>query len=477
MTDAKGGAAPSRSRRVRLAALVGLPALTAAILVFVGPWPAARPVDLETHAPTRRAVKTLEERGARSRGGPRSLAAGWARRVPVLPPGVPLAGYSDRAGRPSTGVDDAVDVEALVVSDGRDHAALAASDLLIVPPRVARRVRRLVAERTPLAPASLLLNASHTHAGPGGFAPGWLARQSAGPFDPEVEAALVEAFAGAIVAAWEAREPARAGHVTRPVPEWVRNRARPEAPVDAELQLTVLEQEDGDRLLVTCYAAHPTLLPPAQMRLSAAYPGFLERALESATGDEAFFLSGAVGSMAPVATDGAPIEQSRRLGEALARRAVAALPDVRLSGELDVAWTATAYSAPALQVRPRAGLRWSPFLVRALGVEPEGRLTAIRIGDLVVAGFPGDLSGEIAVELKSRARRRGLELWTTSFNGAYLGYISPDRYYASASSGGPAGYEMYTMSWGGSQQEAQLTLLVEAALGALEPPAQGRGRP
>jgi len=120
--------------------------------------------------------------------------------------------------------------------------------------------------------------------------------------------------------------------------------------------------------------------------------------------------------------------------------------------------------------------RWSPFLVRRLGVEDEAWLSVVRLGDLALAGIPGDLSGEIAVNLKARARERGVELWVTSFDGAYVGYISPDHYYETASREGLEGYEMYTMSWGGPQQEELLSRLVGAALDAFEVETAGESR-
>jgi hypothetical protein len=132
-----------------------------------------------------------------------------------------------------------------------------------------------------------------------------------------------------------------------------------------------------------------------------------------------------------------------------------------------VAYAATPYRTPILQARIGSRWRWSPLLLPWLGLSPEGWLSVLKLGDLVLVGAPGDLSGEIALRLKSRVRGRGLELWTTSFNGAYLGYISPDRYYATAATRGREAYEMIAMSWGGPQHEAQLSLLVEAAVDAL----------
>jgi hypothetical protein len=238
--------------------------------------------------------------------------------------------------------------------------------------------------------------------------------------------------------------------------------------VDSELQLLVVEQRDGDRLLVACYAAHPTLLASSQSRLSGDYPAFLERALERDGGSEAFFLSGAVGSMGPERPPAeAALERARLFGEALAAHALALESEPVLREQLDVAYAAAPYRTPVLQARIGSRWRWSPLLLPWLGLSSEGWLSVLRLGDLVLVGAPGDLSGEIALRLKSQLRGRGLELWTTSFNGAYLGYISPDRYYATAATGGPEAYEMITMSWGGPQQKAQLSLLVEAAVGAL----------
>ena len=72
----------------------------------------------------------------------------------------------------------------------------------------------------------------------------------------------------------------------------------------------------------------------------------------------------------------------------------------------------------------------------------------------MLVGTPADFCGEISVKLKSWAEERSTDLWVTSFNGDYVGYISPDAYYNDLEENGGLGYERGTMSWIGPDQEA-----------------------
>ena len=78
-----------------------------------------------------------------------------------------------------------------------------------------------------------------------------------------------------------------------------------------------------------------------------------------------------------------------------------------------------------------------------LPVADRTTLQAVRIGPWVWLSTPCDFSGELALELKQRARAADLRCAVTSFNGDYLGYVIPTRY-ASMD-----GYESRTMSFYG----------------------------
>jgi hypothetical protein len=70
-------------------------------------------------------------------------------------------------------------------------------------------------------------------------------------------------------------------------------------------------------------------------------------------------------------------------------------------------------------------------------------MTGFRAGDAVWLTTPCDYSGEMARPIKDALRRRGFRGAVTSFNGDYIGYVVPAKYYHLNS------YETRTMSFFG----------------------------
>src|SRR5205823_11055658 len=97
---------------------------------------------------------------------------------------------------------------------------------------------------------------------------------------------------------------------------------RPDGPVDRELVVLRVEDEEGRAIaLAVTYAAHPTLQDPKTMLFSADYPGALAAAVEKAWGAPCLFLQGAAGDLSPN-----PPEQERGpelFGRAVAREVLA----------------------------------------------------------------------------------------------------------------------------------------------------------
>ncbi|HOX73169.1 MAG TPA: neutral/alkaline non-lysosomal ceramidase N-terminal domain-containing protein [Bacteroidales bacterium] len=83
----------------------------------------------------------------------------------------PLAGYGDRKGNPATGVHDSIFVKAVAIKTIRESIVLVGADLLIMPPNITDSVVNLLA-RKGIRRQQLVFSATHTHSGPGGWAPG-----------------------------------------------------------------------------------------------------------------------------------------------------------------------------------------------------------------------------------------------------------------------------------------------------------------
>jgi len=456
-------------RKILIRGLVVLVLLVAAFVLMIGPWPTYGDFD---YTQTRYFKQAMEDIALLSQENdltenPGRLEAGWAVRDITPEVGTPMGGYGGRPdGKRSQGVRDRLYVKALAVSDGEDTAVIVGADMLITPPNLAELVRTEVAKHTSLTANEILFNASHTHCGPGGFGPGIVSRISAGKFDGRLVTFLARQYTEAIIEAYEKRGPARVASGTVDAPQYIRNRAR-DGIVDPELKYLVIERDSGEKTYVMSYSAHPTIFGSQMMLFSAEYPGELMRFVSANTSAEAIFLGGAVGSMAPRAPEGATADDRVRLmGEALGQLILDDAQDLAFHDSLDVAAIGLSVDMPPLQLRPSSpGWRISPLAAKIATIPTEGWIHAVRLGHLVFVGLPCDFSGEISMDWKNWAGGRGVDLWTLSFCGTYLGYFSPDRYYYED----PLGYEMGAMNWFGPNNEAYFNDLFQRLVYELVP--------
>jgi len=461
---------------------VSLGLTTVLFIACIGPWPVDNS-GFEHAAYFERDLDALARQAALNQftNAPAHLLAGWAVRSIRPKPGLPMAGYGARqnireylfgsqATGLSVGVHDDLHVKALALSDGRDTAVIVGSDLLLVPPNVAEAVRREVARQTPLKANSILFGASHTHNGPGGWGQGLAAFFTAGTYHPGVPDLLADAFTQAIVSAYRNLGPARLAHGNIDASAFIRNR-RHDAPIDARLGYLVAEKENGQRCVLVRFSAHPTNVGPRFLQMTAEYPGYLQAAVEVALPNTtALYLGGSLGSSGPRAPEGhSDIERAQAMGEALAEQFANAFKTAAPAWQthVDIAAVGIPLELPTFQMRVSQNLRVSPLVPKGLGLPHEGWLQAVRVGDLILVGLPGDFSGEISAKWAAWGTANGIDLWPTSFCGAYLGYISPDHYFNEPGSIGKD--ETGFMSWLGPHQEAFFTALMQHAVAALRP--------
>ena len=433
-------------------------ALVAAFVFVVGPWPVYETTDYANQPYFADTLARIDDGLALSTltANPGRLQAGWAERDMTPPVGTPLGGYS---GRPNekrcTAIHDPVHARAIVLSDGEDTVALVGVDLQMVSLNIAQAVWAAVATPTGLDENDILFAASHTHSGPGGFAPGRLGEFTAGAYSPAVEQQIIAAIGEAIVAAHAAMAPARIAHGQIKVPERIKNRTEIEG-IDPTLGFLVLEQESGARCYGVRYSAHPTILPETFLEMSAEYPGALCRELAARTGATALFLGGANGAMGPVPPEGATdVERMERMGADLAARIIAYDGPLNYEDHIDIASVGVKVDMPPMQVRP-VSTRWrlSPWFAKVAGLPTGGWIQAVQLGHLVLLGMPHDAGGAIAAEWATDARTRGRDLWVSSHCVAYCGYLSPDDYYMRETEGYDQYYEWRLMNWYGPEHEA-----------------------
>ncbi len=447
-------------------------ALLGGFVACVGPWP----IDAEPYAGTAYARATFARLDAldfAAPSGPLRVGVGSAEITP--PVGEPLAGYSARKPKASRDVLDRLHAKAVTFSNGHRRFTIVAGDLLLVTPELAAAI----AQRSGRPREELFFTATHTHSGGGAYSDSPLYALALGAYDAAVFDRLADAFAAAIRQSHHALDAAdapppparmRAALLRSPALDaLVVNRVDRRAPY-ATLGALMVRGPGGAPLVnLVTFPMHPTFLHRQDRRVSGDYPGAVQRGLRQATGADALFAIGAVGSIshaAPRTTDPAALD-----------RAAAPIIQALLSAAADdEPWATEAalgswiVTVDLPRVQPRV---WGPLALSPVaGSLVHGRRTqvqAARIGEVVLLGLPADFSGELAGELEAAGRAAGLTVLVTSFNGDYIGYALPRRHWDSGH------YEARTMSFFGPWCGEYLSGVSREILGKLARAQSGGG--
>jgi neutral ceramidase len=358
-----------------------------------------------------------------------TVRVGWAK-VNLTPASrIGIAGYGKRKGKDFESVHDSAWVRAFVFSNGITKAALVTMDLLIVPMTVTEQLeQQLPALGFDLS--NTYLTATHSHSSLGGWGKRIAGRMIAGKYDEQVVARLTAAILEAIEEAEAKATVAQIGFAELNAAPFVYNRLVGSAgTLDTLLRVLQFTKPTGERAVLSSFSAHATCLGAENLALSCDYPGELVQELEQ---DDrisfAAFAAGAVGSHGPAA-EGAGWEKVRNQGRGLSRLLQAHLDSIPQQHLFRLSHTSVPLGLRSPHLRIAEDWRLRPWLFNALFGEYPSRLSMLGLGNYLLVGTPCDFSGELLPDLQSHAAGLGKNLILTSFNGGYVGYITPDKYY------------------------------------------------
>lgn len=368
------------------------------------------------------------------------LRAGAASVEITLPVGVPLAGYGGLRRRllipdlldrypyafwfkPSRGVDLPIMARALVLERGDVRVLWLAVDLVAVDARLVADLRARLASEGHRYTA-VVVAASHTHSGPGGFArSGFFGFLALDRFVPPIADRLVHGMVGAARRAELRKIPARVGGGSGEAPGI--GESRLDLPLDPEVGVLKVTATDGAPVaLLWNYAVHGTALQKENLRLSGDLMAAAAERLERSLGVPALYTNGAVGdvSAARHGSDGAAA-----LGEALAREVLAVWSRVtpEAGATLSALVEPLKLPVPRLALRSCLG-RWVPRSVSpGLGwaLPEESQLVGVVVGATAWLTIPGELQTQLGQEVKAEGRRVFRRTFVVGLANDYLGYF------------------------------------------------------
>jgi len=336
------------------------------------------------------------------------------------------AGYGKRRGKPFTTVHDSVFVRTMVISNGVQTVAIVSADLLIIPPTVTALLKNKLPE-IGFSLDNTYLGATHSHNSVGNWGEG-ITTFLYGSYEDSVVNLISGAILKSIQQASSAMLPAtlRTGLIS--IPQAVENRMIDGGPEDPFFRVLEAERSDSSKLLFSSFTAHATCLYSRDLELSRDYPGKLVDIFEAQGYNFAMFMAGAVGShgCTPEKFGWDCIDW---MAENLSERFLRERQQLTKIDDSTLKMERVELLLPEPQAKISENWKIRSWVFRKAFGEYPADLTALRIGSLVMLGTPCDFSGEFDHSLDSIGGRVNTTVMVTSFNGGYIGYVTPARYY------------------------------------------------
>ncbi len=342
---------------------------------------------------------------------------------------MPLAGFGGRKGAPATGIHDSVFVKAAALKVGKKMMVLVGADLLIMPPNITDSVMKILKGKG-VNRDQVYFSATHSHSSLGAWGPGFTGKQFAGENNKNVEKWLVQQISNAILEAIADLKPASVAAGDFNAENYTRNRLVGDwGTKNDDFSFLVVQQNDGKKAVIGSFSAHSTCMGDKNMEISGDYPGYWQRKMENSGFDLAIFMAGSMGSQTNRG-EGEGFEKPRFIGESLADSTLVHTSSLMLSDSVVFNSATIRLYLPDYHFRISTTRNLSTFLTHKLMPYPENAvLQVLRIGDMIWVSTPADFSGEFALQYKNSLIEKGFDANITSFNGSYVGYIIPGRYF------------------------------------------------
>jgi len=332
-----------------------------------------------------------------------------------------LGGYGARMSKPAEGVHDRVWAKAFVFIDGEKRFAIVTMDILALPPNVKPLVVRELGEEG-WTMENVMMLPSHTHTSLDMTAlndKNILNIPQLGVFQPKLLENTVKLLARVIRHASHHLGTISIGTASTIVEGMNRNR-RGDVITDKELTVTRIDEHGRTVAVLVNWTAHPTIMDENDMLFSGGWPGYLQRELEAWIGcGVAMFYNGAEGDQSPSGGVGG---SNYEIAEDYARKIAVEVYKLYQSIK-PVPNPIFNYNYQTIQLPERlphpqfsetGGAEYgiddvAMKVILATMLSERTICGAVRLGDLLIAGVPGEMSCELGLQIKNELRQAGIK--------------------------------------------------------------------
>jgi len=374
--------------------------------------------------------------------------------------------------KPAEAIHDRILAKGLVLKQGEKRYAIVTIDILGLPPNIKRQVLAALSGQDWSADNVMLLP-SHSHASLEMAQineKNTLGIPQIGIFDKRLMEHTVNVLAKAITQAGASLSPVKVGTASKTVKGMNRNR-RGDKTTDTELTITRIDKTNGKPLVALVnWTAHPTFMSEKDMWVSAGWPGALQRGLEAwiGKGVTVMYHNGAEGDQSPTGGEGAShYAKAEDYGRKMTIEALKLYKRIRTKKNATLAYGREVIELPERVAHPNFkatggaeyGLDDAKMKVLLEKLCPAQTASgAVRIGDLLIAGVPGEMISELGLRIKKELRQAGVA--HPVIGGLADEWIS---YILTADEYGQSGYEPSVSFYGPTLGETIVAGVLKAA--------------
>ncbi len=332
-----------------------------------------------------------------------------------------LGGYGERMNKPATAVHDPIFAKALVVKKDNTKFAIVTLDILGLPTNVKVDLMKRLSKEGWSA-ENIMLLPSHSHGSLEMAAinsKNKLNSPQIGIFQPELLEFLLMQLETLIKSADQNYQSVKIGTASQQIEGLNRNR-RKDPDVDRDMTVTRVDLENGKPLAVLVnWTAHPTFIGGKDMQVSAEWPGYLQSELQKMIGNNVttMYYNGAEGDQSPVLdASGDAYTKIQIYGKHVAEKAFGIYKTIKPKVVKIFNFQYQTIVLPEHQAHPsfmktggeEYGLNEQTVKVVMNMLAPvKVGISAVRIGNLVIAGVPGEMTAVLGKQVKTNLKNAG----------------------------------------------------------------------
>jgi hypothetical protein len=276
-----------------------------------------------------------------------------------------------------------------------------------------------------------------------------------GIFQPELLNFVVDQLAQLIMETSGQMVPVKVGTGQITLEGLNRNR-RGATSVDRELTVTRVDDlNDNPMAILVNWTAHPTIMNENDMWVSGGWPGYFQRELEDWIGHDivAMYYNGAEGDQSVIAGKArSNYEKAENYGRSIAKQVLPVYRNITTVGNPIFKVANREIPLPAKIPHPSfmqtGGAEYQLDKEKIQGllnqVFPSAtHITAMRLGDLLIVGAPGELIAELGLDIKKQLKEAGIQYPVIGgLANEWISYILTEEEY------GKGGYETSVSFYG-----------------------------